>query len=161
MDLLGGMFVVMGFPGAALELVIRLRLALETPVAARAGEPPGELVDVLPTTAPAGEPPGRPVARDPMMALEGAPPGRPAVRDPIMALEGAPTGWPVTGDPMIALEETPARGCTLTEPPGKALVWAGRPVAVAASKTKAASRISPTRAGYNLALKKDFVLYMK
>jgi len=247
MYLLGGMVVVvMGYPGAALELVIRLRPALETPVAARVGVPPGEFVDVLPTTAPGGAPPGRPVARDPITALEGAPPGRPLAGDPMMALEGAPpgrpitgipvmeleetpTGWPfvrdpirplegappgrpavrdpvmaldatpperpfvddpmialegappgtpvmgnaimalegappgtpVAGKPMMALEEAPAGGCALTGPPGKALVWARRPVAVAASQPKAASRISPTRPGYNLPLKNGFALFME
>jgi hypothetical protein len=81
------------------------------------------------------------------MALEGAPPGGPFVRDPILALEGAPAGRPFVGEPMMALEETPAGGCALTEPPGKELVWARRPVAGADTKTKATRRISPIRAG--------------
>ena len=137
------------------------RAVVRDPVMALEGAPPGRLVVRDPTMPLEGVPPGRPVVRDPIMAVEGVPPGRPFVGDPILALEGAPAGRPFVGDPMMALEETPAGGCALTEPPGKELVWARRPVAGAAIKTKAARRISPICAGYNLALKNGFVLYIK
>jgi len=115
-NLLDGGFVMISLPGADLELVIRLRLALDKPAVPRAADAAEEFVDGFRTTAAAGAPAGRAVVDDPMMALEGAPPGRLIVGDPIMPPDGAPPGRAVVRDPLMALEGAPPGRAVMRDP---------------------------------------------
>lgn len=157
---LGGRLVVLDLPGAGLAAAGLVRRAIGDRRFVRDAAPPGRLVNGVPTRVPAGERAVRQVMGDPTMALEGTPAGRPVMGDPIMALEGAPPGSPNAGDPVIWVEGTPPGGCTLTTPPGKPFVWAGRPMADTATTKMIPSKTSPFSAGCDLASRKDFVPIM-